>query len=106
MVGDARRYGNRSGDASRLGEAAAVEAFAKAADVAGGIAEGEPDDLGVDVGQGAFGRFPNDVGDFGGLVEDDEAALALVVEALPCGGVGLVPRGLVNAPSLGTGGVL
>ena len=88
-----------------VGEAAAIKAIAEAADVEGWVSEGQPDDLGVTVGEGATSGFPNDVGDLGGFVEDDEKALALVVEALPRGGIGTVPRGLVDAPGLVSSGV-
>jgi hypothetical protein len=60
---------------------AAGEALAEAAGGAGWVAEDDPEDLGVGIGQGSLGGFPDDVGDGGGLVHDEDDALALVVEA-------------------------
>src|SRR5689334_8151514 len=75
-----------------------VEAITKASRVAGRVAEHEPDDLGVRIGGGAFDGFPDDIGDGGGFVEDDQQALAAVVHTGERFGVGLRPRDHINAP--------
>ena len=105
LVGDTNLAGVNLAMLPDRSKAAALEAVTEAADVAGRVAEGQPDYLGVTIGEGALGCFPNDVRDLGGLVEDDEKALALVVKALPCSGVGAVPWGLVDAPGLSSGWV-
>ena len=64
-----------------LSEAAAGKAFAEAADIASWVAEHKPDDLGVGVGQSAFGNFPDDVRNSRAFVEDQQQALAFVVES-------------------------
>ena len=76
-----------------------TEAFAEPAGVAGGVAEDEPEDLGVGVDGCTFDGFPDDVGDGRGFVEDNEKAFAFVVEACECFGIGLGLGDHIDAPS-------
>ncbi len=67
-----------------------AEALAESAGIAGRVAERDPNDLRVLVGQRALGHFPHLVGDRRSLVEDQDDPLALVVQA--CEGFGVVLR--------------
>ncbi len=57
-----------------------AKAFAKAADIARGVAKGHPDDDGLLVGQRAFGHFPDDIGDVRGLIHQEQDDVALVMQ--------------------------
>jgi hypothetical protein len=70
-----------------MSEASVGEALSKPILVAGRVPEHAPDDFRVRVRQRPGDRFPDNVGDFGGLVEEDEESLAFVVESLEGGGV-------------------
>lgn len=63
-----------------------------------GVAEDAPDNLGILVGEGALGSLPNNIRDGRGLVEYDEDALALVVEAREGFSIPLGPGDHVDAP--------
>ena len=78
--------------------AGVVETVAEPAKGPRGVAEREPEDFGISIGQGAFGDFPDGVGDFGGFVHNEENAFALVVKARERGGVLLGPRDLIDTP--------
>ena len=58
-----------------------AKALAEPAHVLGRVTEGAPNDLGVAVGQRALGHLPNQIGDGRGLIEHQNDALALVVQA-------------------------
>ena len=83
-----------------MGEAAAGEAFAEAAGGARRVAEGQPEQIRVGIGQRALDRLPHAVGDRRGLVEQGEGALALVVQAGDGLGVVLRPGDGVDPPGL------
>src|SRR6267142_1514207 len=76
----------------------APEALPKPSGVPGRVAEGEPDDFGVLVGERAFGDLPNPVADCRGLVENHDDAPPLVMEPGKGLGVFFTPRDRIGAP--------
>ncbi|MBM3619163.1 MAG: hypothetical protein FJX20_00600 [Alphaproteobacteria bacterium] len=78
-----------------------AEAFPEAAAVLRRIAEDDPDDLGVRVGQRALGDLPDRIGDGARLVEQQHDALAQIVQAGERLGVVRVPGDAIAAPGLG-----
>ena len=88
------------------GEFTTGKAIAEPTDVSRGVAKGKPDDFGVSIGKGTFCGFPDNVGDFRGFVEDQEQALAFVVEACERRRVLFRPWNHVDAPSALSVGVL
>ena len=78
---------------------ATLEALTEPAGVLGWVAKGQPEALGVLVGEEALGGFPDDVFDLGGFIEDHELALAAVVKTGEGLRVGLGPGDHVDAPS-------
>src|SRR5690606_35399923 len=77
------------------------EAFTEPATVARRVAEHDPDDDRILVGQRALGDFPHLVGDGRRLVKEQEDYLALVVQAGERFGVVFRPRYEIHAPCFG-----
>ncbi len=78
----------------------ASEALAEPAGVTGRVAECNPDNLGVLVGQRPFGHFPHLVSDVRRLIEHQDDALAIVVQARERLCVVLRPRHRISPPAL------
>jgi len=76
----------------------AAETLAEATGVARRVTGGQPQYLGVAISQGALDRLPNRIGNSRGLVEGDEQAPALVVQAGEGLGAAQAPRHGVDAP--------
>src|SRR5215469_7942905 len=75
-----------------------AETLSEASIALGRVTEAEPKHFGVFIDESTFNRFPCDVCDFGGLVEDHNHALTEVVQAGKSLGIRFRPRNLVGAP--------
>ena len=99
---DLVRAGNRAGIdlAPHPAMLEASKALSECASILGWIAERQPDDLCILVGQCAASDFPYLVRNRAGLIVDHDNTLAFVVQSLECFGVVFAPRLAVNTPRI------
>lgn len=100
-VGLVRAFDRAAVDVAGLPQVTELaEALAESPGVARRVAEGEPDDFRLFVGQRAFDDFPHRIGDVGAFIGDDDDPLALVVQAGEGFGVVFRPSDRIAAPAI------